>query len=187
MDGGLVHLKFYQDKIMKIKFKLQKNKGLTLIEILVYTAIFIMVVGSIALFASNLQSSRIRAQIILEVNDQGTSIVRSITQAIRNGSAINSPTTGSSDASLSIANIDPAINPIIFSQIGDVLYVTEGVASPVALSNNKVKVSNLVFNNLSRSSTPGIVQFRFTLENTDSATRAEEQYSVDFYGSASIR
>lgn len=146
-----------------------------------------MLVGSIAVFASNMQSSRLHAQMVLEVNDQGTSIARAIIQAIRSADSINAPLSGTSASSLSLSNTNAALNPIAFTQTGEVLYIVEGAGSPVALSNNKVRVSNLTFNNLSRTATPGVVQFRFTLQNTASTTRAEEQYAVDFYGTASIR
>lgn len=163
------------------------HKGFTLVETLVYVAIFVMFVGGITTFAVQLQSSRLRAQIMLEVNGQGNSIVRSIGQTIRNAQAINAPTAGTSASSLSVATGNPVTNPTVFSQSGEVLYVTEGAGSPIALSNNNVRLTHLTFTNLSRVSTPGVVQFRFTLQNTASTTRAEEQYAIDFYGTAAIR
>jgi type II secretory pathway pseudopilin PulG len=170
-----------------INSKLKTNKGFTLVETLVYTAIFVIMVGGIATFATNIQSSRLRMQTLLEVNDQGNSIVRTIGQAIRNADSINSPTIGSNDSSLDLATLDIGTNPTNIYQTGETLYITEGGNDPVALSNNKVQVTNLTFSNLSRPSTPGVIQFRFTLKNTASAIKAEQQYSVDFYGTASIR
>jgi prepilin-type N-terminal cleavage/methylation domain-containing protein len=169
------------------QLKRKVNKGFTLIETLVYVAIFAIMIGAITIFASNIQASRLRMQILLEVNDQGNSIVRTITQTIRNADSITSPTIGNNSSNLSLASLDISKNPTAISESGDILYITEGVGSPIALSNNKVKMTNLTFSNLSRPSTPGVIQFRFTLKNIDSAIKAEQQYSVDFYGTASIK
>ena len=183
--GGRVLLKLFHSNMKNIH--LQKNRGFTLVEILIYTAIFVLLVGGITAFTSSLQSSRLRAQIMFEVNDQGNSIVRTISRSIRNAQSINSPTIGDSASSLSLSNINSSIDPVIFSQSDGVLYITEGAGDPIALSNNKVKVTNLTFTNLSRNSTPGVIRFRFTLQNITEAIRPEEQYSVDFYGTAAIR
>lgn len=165
----------------------QKNIGFTLVETLIYVAIFAMLVGGIATFASNVQSSRLRSVLWFEVNGQGNSIIRTITQSIRNSESINSPAQGNNGSSLSLSMTSPSADPTAFSLTGDTLYITEGGGSPVALSNNKVKVSNLTFSNLSRSTTPGVVQVRFTLSNAAIAGFAEDVYSVDFYGSAALR
>jgi len=167
--------------------KPQRSQGFTLVETLIYTAIFVMLVSALAVFASNLNSSRLRAQIILEVNDQGTSIVRTVGQAIRNAQSINSPTIGNSASSISVATVNPATNPTVFSQIGETIYMTEGAGNPIPLSNSKVRLTNLTFTNLSRSSTPGVIKFSFTMQNTAGTSRAEEQYQINFYGSATIR
>jgi type II secretory pathway pseudopilin PulG len=172
---------------MMNKIMPKREDGFTLIETLVYTAIFVMIVGSIASFASFLQTSRIRTQMFLEVNDQGTSLMRTITQSVRNGTSINAPTIGTSGGVLSISTAAPATNPTTFSATGEALYVVESTTPAVALTNNKVRVTNLLFSNVSRPATPGIVEIRFTLSNTASSTRPEEQYTQDFYGTAAIR
>ena len=166
---------------------LYKNKGFTIIETLIYVAIFSIIVGALSSFVLSINSSRLRAQILFEVNDQGTNIVRIISQTIRNGQSINMPTSGSTAASLSVATANVVTNPTIFSVVDEILYITEGSGSPIALTNNKVKISNVIFTNLSRSGTPGVVEIRFTLSNIASAIKVEQQYAVDFYGTASIR
>lgn len=162
-------------------------RGFTLIETLIYTALFVLIAGAIASFAATLQSSRVRTQVVLEVNGQGASVIRTITQAVRNASAINTPSVGVSGSTLSLTTLDPGTDPTVFSQTGDSLYVSEAGGADVALTNTKVAVSNLSFANRSRSGTPGVVEIRFTLSTAGSPTRPEEQYSVDFYGTAAIR
>lgn len=161
----------------------QRHSGFTLIETLIYIAIFSMLVGAFATFALSINSSRLRTQDILEVNEQGAGLVRIITQSIRNTETIGTPSVGESGEMLIVGESDPTI----FSLNNGTMFVEEGTSPAIALTNNKVKVSNLVFSNLSRPLTPGVVQIRFTLSNIPSSTQGGRQYSVDFYGTAAIR
>jgi type II secretory pathway pseudopilin PulG len=65
--------------------------------------------------------------------------------------------------------------------------VTEGVGSPVALTNSKVKLSGLTFTNLSRTGTPGIVQISFTLSRFNPSSKNEYDYQKTFTGSAEVQ
>lgn len=168
-------------------YKLQPNKGFSMVETIVYLAIFAMFAGTLVTFVFNLNSSRLHSQIMLEVNDQGASLMRLLTRSIESASAINSPGTGGSSGVLSINTSDPLTTPTVFSEDGETLYITEGASDPVALTNNKVRLTDLNFTNVSRSATPGIIQIRFTIGNTAAKTLAEEQYSASFYGSSSLK
>ena len=55
------------------------------------------------------------------------------------------------------------------------------------LTNNRVTVSNLSFQNLSRPGTPGIVSVQFTVNSINPENRQEFNFSKTFYGSMSIR
>lgn len=171
---------------MKIKNINNKINGFTLVEVIIYVAIFSIFVGSLASFSNLINSSRTNNQITLEVNNQGNQAVRVITQSIRNATAINSPTVGTNSSSLSINTTTPSKNPTVFSVSGGILYITEGVSAQVALTNNKVSVQNLSFNNLSKPSTSGSIQIRFTLNNAILNSSSINR-SVDFYGSATIK
>ncbi len=160
-------------------FKKQKNRGFTLTETVIYVAIFSIFVLGIASFSSNMTKARLSSQIILEVNNQGNQIINLITQTIRNSTEVTSPALGMTGSSLSV-------NSVTFSETGGVLFITEGSEDPLALTNNKVIISNLIFSNLSQPSSPETVQIRFTLGNVDSV-RQEDIYSSNFYGSASLR
>lgn len=164
-----------------------KQKGLTLIETLVYVAIFSMFVVTMASFSDQINSARLRNQTILEINYQGSRIVQDINSTIRNAVSINDPVITNSGTSLSIETVNPLNNPTVFTVATGTLYMQEGTNDLVALTNNRVEVSNLIFSNMSRVSTPGTIRIRFTLKNSDMYIKPEEQYTKDFYGSASIR
>ena len=164
-----------------------KKNGFTIIETIVYVAIFSLVVGALVTFILNINSSRLRSQTMLEVKGQGADLMRTLTTAIKNSTAINSPGTGLSSGVISIETSDPAKNPTIFSANGEAIFITEGSADPIALTNNKVRVTGLVFTNATKIDTPGVVQIRFTIQNTAQQTLPEQQYSIDFYGTATLR
>jgi prepilin-type N-terminal cleavage/methylation domain-containing protein len=165
---------------MKIK-NMNSQKGFTLIEILIYVAIFSMIVGALFAFSFSFDGSRLQSQLMLEVNDQGTSLIRTITQSIRGAVLVDTPMVGAIAETLSINTKNPISNPTVFFINNEALYVSEGASAQIALTNNKVKITNLVFSNVSRPATPGVIRIRFTLANK------EGKYSVDFYGTAAIR
>lgn len=163
------------------------NYGFTLIEMLVYTAIFVLMISALAAFMSTLSQSRIRNQAMLEVNDQGVQVLRIITQNLRNATVINSPSIGTSVGTLSVNTISAGTTPTLVTLSGGVLYITQGASPAVALTNNKVAVSNLSFSNVSRPSTFGAVKVSFTVTNSTSSSKAEYNYSNTFYGSGTLR
>lgn len=167
-----------------MKNKLQNEKGFTLIEMIIYIGIFSMLIGTILIFLNTISSSRINNQILLEVNNQGSSVVRIITSNIQNGISINNPNMTMGADTLSIETADTNTNPTIFSTINGVLYIKKGTDEEIALTNNKVQISNLIFTNLSRPDTLGVVQIYFKLNGLDHNNII---YSSDFYGSSSIR
>jgi prepilin-type N-terminal cleavage/methylation domain-containing protein len=160
--------------------------GFTLIETLVYIAIFSIFIGSLVSFLNLMTTSRINNQITLEINNQGNDLIRIITQSIRNADSINSPSISNTSSSLELLTSNPTTSTTVFSESGGILYMTEGTESPIALNNNNVNISNLVFSNLSRSGTSGSIQVRFTLSSMISNSSTISG-SVNFYGSGTIK
>lgn len=164
-----------------------KNRGFTLIELLLYLAITPLILLSISLFLSSFFEARIKNQTVMEVENQGIHVINLITQTIRNAQAINTPLPGSSASSLSLDVVNTALDPTLFDLSGSTLRVTEGVGSPVALTNTRVIASGLTFQNLSRPSTPGVIRVQFTLSRVNPEARYEYNFTKTFYGSANIR
>lgn len=159
------------------------QRGISLVETMIYVAIFSVFIIGLAQFSTMLTRARLHAQGALEVNDQGSQAIKLITQVLRNGSGVSGPAVGNSGSSLSIDTGIPATSPTVFSESGGALYVAEGSGLPMALTNNKVVLSNLIFSNLSRAGTPNIIKISFTLTSAD----ARDPYSVIFNGSGALR
>jgi len=161
--------------------------GFTLIELLLYIAISSLMLLMISFFLMMIIQSRIKNQTMSEVEQQGLQVMQIIKQTIRNAESIISPSQGETSTTLNLDVINVADDPTIFDSSGGVIRITEGVGSPISLTNSKVMVSNLSFRNLSRANTPGIIRIRFTLEYINSTDRNEYSFTKNFYGSASLR
>jgi Tfp pilus assembly protein PilW len=164
-----------------------KQKGFTLLELLLYIATSAAILLVISGFLSVLLKARIKNQTVSDVEMQGQAVMRLMTQTIRNSSAINSPANGVSASSISLNTYVPAQNPTIFDLSGGVLQIKEGVGAVIPLTNSRVTVSGVTFHNLSRVGSPGTVHLQFTLTRVNVSGRNEYTYTKTFTGSASLR
>ncbi len=165
---------------------LDVRQGFTLIELLLYVSVASIILLVTSLFLSTLLQSRIKNQTIAEVEQQGLQAIQIMTQTIRNAATINSPGQGATAATLSIDTYTSGNNPTIFDLSSGALRMKEGAGSAIALTNSRVSVSSLTFQNLSRSSTPGIIRIQFTITHVNPSGRNEYNFSKTFTASASL-
>lgn len=169
-------------------FKPSKSgAGFTLIEVLLYVASVGIVILAASILLTIMVKSRVKNVAIAEVEQQGLYVMGLITQTVRNSSGINSPATGSSGSSLSVAMRQAAKNPTVFDVSSQVFRITEGAASPVNITSSRVSVSGVTFTNLSRSNTPGTIQAQFTITYVNLSGLNEYNYSKTFYGSGTLK
>jgi len=165
----------------------QVQSGFTLVELLLYVSISSILLLVLSLFLSILLESRVKSQIIAEVDQQGAQVVQIITQAVRNATGVNIPVQGSSASTLSVSTYDAGLNPTVFDLSGGEIRMTEGVGSVVKLTNTRVTANGLMLTNLSRTGTPGVIRIQFTLTYVNNSGRNEYNYTRTFYASASLR
>lgn len=163
------------------------SRGFTLLELLLYVSLATIMLLATALFLSLLLESRVKNQTIAEVEQQGAQVMQTVTQTLRNATALTAPARGVSSSSLSLTTLTAANNPTVFSLSGGVIHITKGAASTVPLTNSRIIASGLVFSNLSRLGTPGVVHVQFTLSAVNTTGRNEYNYRRTFYGDASLR
>jgi Tfp pilus assembly protein PilW len=165
----------------------RRQKGFTLVELLLYVAVSSTLLLVTSLFLQTLLESRIKNQTITEVEQQGLQIIQAITQTLRNADSVSAPGQGTSAASLTLATYTPGLNPTVFDLSGGTIRVKEGAAAAIPLTNARVTASSLLFSNLSRTGTPGVVRIQFTLSHVNPSGRNEYAYSRSFVVSASLR
>ncbi|MFH1142356.1 MAG: prepilin-type N-terminal cleavage/methylation domain-containing protein [Candidatus Uhrbacteria bacterium] len=164
-----------------------KTSGFTLIEIIIYTLIFAIVILGIVSFMLFATQSRIKNQVVAEVEQQGTQVMQLITQTIRNGTGINSPTIGSSSNSLSVEVIEAGLDPTVFDLASGVFRITEGAGSATDLTSDQISVTSLNFENNTISGTDDTIKIEYTIEYNNPETDIRYDYSKTFYGSATRR
>ena len=163
------------------------KKGFTLIEMLLYLSILSIVILALSSFLYLSYSARIKATVIAEVEQQGNQTMSLITQNIRNTQTVTSPVSGTSASSLTLTEYTALLSPTVINQTSNKLQISEGSNSAVDLSSNRVIVSGLSFQNLARSSTPGLMRIQFTLNHVNPNNLGEYTYSKAFTATASLR
>ena len=164
------------------------QKGFTLVELILYVSICSILLLTISSFLSFLLGARVRSQAITEVNQQGFQVMSLITQTIRNGRSIQVPSMGTSSSTLSITTGDVALNPTVFSLSSTTIEVKEASKNAMSLTNSRVRVTALTFQNVSSgSSTEKIIRISYTLDYINPTGRSEYSFTKSFTGSATLR
>jgi hypothetical protein len=142
---------------------------------------------SLSTLLSFLLGSRIRSQSINEVNQQGFQVMHIMTQAIRNGRTIQVPVVGASSSTLSVAMGNPLISPTTFFVSSSTLMIREASNPQIPLTNSRVSVTGLTFQNVSStSSIEKIIKMSFTLDYINNSGKSEYSYTKTFSGSATM-
>jgi competence protein ComGC len=171
-------------KFMRIK---KKKSGFTLVEALLYVSIISVMLLVLSAFIFSILQSRTKFQTISEVDQQGIQAVQIVSQTIRNSNSITVPVQGASGSALTLGLADAGKNPTVFNSAGTNIQIKEGTGAIIPLTNSRVIVSGLSFQNVTKTNTPGIIKFQFTLTGVNPSGRNEYDYAKTFYGSASLR
>ena len=167
---------------------LQKNsEGFTLVEVMLYFAVAATMVVLIGVTLATALSARAKGQAISDVDEAGVAAMTAITQAVRNGTTINTPIIATSGSTLSVGTYSNVTNPTILDLTSGALTLKEGTGQPIALTSNTVTVSNLIITNVSRAGTPGSVRIQFTVTRNNPQNKNEFYYTQTFYGTATLR
>ncbi len=168
--------------------KIRSQKGFTLVELVLYVSICSILLLTMSTFLTFLLGARVRSQAITEVNQQGFQVMNQITQTIRNGRNIQIPSIGVSSSTLSLTTGNALLNPTVFSLNGTTFIVKEGSKTAIPLTNSRIRVSTVTFQNVSSSSsTEKIIRISYTIDYVNLGGRNEYSYTKSFNGSATIR
>lgn len=170
-------------------YQLKANKGFTLVEMLIYMAIIGLVVVGFVNFSLSISSSRDKTYVVQEVQANSRLAFNLISQKIKLSTGVNTTTSTflTDPGVLSLVMASSTINPTIINldQDDGILQITEGVADPIAITSNEVKVTNLVFTNLTSDDNRENIKINFTIEYQGDS--AEYNYSQDVQTSVTSR
>jgi len=164
----------YQKIFNKNKNKNKKNKAFTLIEILIYTAIFSVVAAGIMGVTWNI--TRIHDTQIAETEvDENIRYVTNLINSKVRESIIIEEATGTT---LILQMPDSTKSPVKFSLNEGIMYMQVGSEDPVAITTDKVQVSNLSFERIAVAGAKGGVKVNMTIayKATDTKTIFSRDY-----------
>lgn len=170
------------------------NKGLTLIELVIYAAAFIMVTMVVTLFAFNLIRAQTKIRISQEVLDNAERAMEVMIFEIKHAKNIYSPTSNFSNhpgqLTLETARNTPqdeSITYLDFYLDGDErLCLKREGTEPEALVSENIKIINLVFNYLVASSTES-VQIQVSATYSEPTGKIAYQATTTLVATASLR
>ncbi len=159
----------------------QKFKGFTLVELLLYVAIAGTSIILISLFLTTLLSSRVKGETISEVEYQGLQAINIITQKVRNAENVILPAQESGGDALELND-----GEFLFFVEENVLFL-EKEGEVFNLTNERVLIKDILFENVARVNAPDIIRISFLLSYNNPLDRIEYSYEKFFVTSASLR
>lgn len=144
------------------------QKGFTLVEVLIYIAILGLVVASFISFSVSISNSRGKTYVEQEVQANARVALNLISQRILAANGVNTgaSTFGSDPGVLSLSMADSSKNPTIINLTADdgQLQIQEGVDSAITITSDEVRVTNLVFTDLTSTSDKANIGIELTVE-----------------------
>ena len=163
------------------------SKGFTLIELVIYIGIVAVILIVLFNFGWEIIYLNVKSQAWREVQQNSRLAMEKITESILGASTVNSPLPGNSTNLLSLAMQDLNLDPTIFEIKADKLTITQGGTGPYQLTNNRVKVINLQFTNLSYQDAPGTIKVQLTIEHVNPNNLNQYEASLDTEDTISLR
>ncbi|TSC82286.1 MAG: hypothetical protein G01um101420_450 [Parcubacteria group bacterium Gr01-1014_20] len=140
------------------------RQGYTLIEIIIYMALFSFVIGGFLLTTYSIIESSGHLQSRAIIDEEGTFLLRKIDWALNGATQVVIPCTNT----LTITNptLPPLENPLLFTFSSPNITLARGGGSPVRVNSDSIAVTNLLFTCTAPSAgKPAKVQALFTLSS----------------------
>jgi len=177
-------------KITKDKNVYKKTGGFTLVETLVYISLVGGAMISFINFTISISNSRNKVYVEQEVQANARMALNLISQTIKSAASVNvaSSTFSVDPGVLSLSMNEAAGNPIIINLTEDdgLLQIKKGVSPEILITGDEIKITNLVFTDLTASSTKENIKIEITLEYMEDES-VFYKYSTDLQTSVSLR
>jgi len=116
--------------------------GFTLIEVLIYLALFAVIIGGAFSAAYGIVESSGRNQTKAMLQEEGDFLIAKINWALSGARAVSSPAVGGGGSALSVAKWDTSIgDPVVVSLAGGNLNISRGGNAAQRLNNSNLEVS----------------------------------------------
>lgn len=171
-----------------------KQRGFTLIELILYVAIIALVIGALVPFAWNVIGTQAKSNTQQEVSSQARYLSERLKYEIRNAKGINTGTSqfdvnlvSNSSQQLSLVKDSPH-DPTVINVVNGKVMIKQGSSAAVALHSADTRITNLVFSNYSSAGNLSEnIQFTLTIEDSLPSARQEFIETINIQGSAEVR
>ncbi len=152
-----------------IPYTLKPSRGFTLLETVIYTGVFSIVVAAFMLIIINVISANERLTHNNRLTDDKQFVIQKFDWVLQNVSAINSPAANTSGATLSVNKLNFGNNPVVLDAPSGAMRIAYNAGSPILLTSGGISVSNLQFTHTSNANETRI-RITGILANTLGAT-----------------
>ena len=128
-----------------------------------------------------------KADELHEVNEGGSAAMDRMLTTIRNAESVTSPTMGATSYQLTLVTLTTSTNPTVFFLEDEQVKMSEGTSATTTLTANEIRVTDLVFTNVSATGSPGSIQIQLFVSSTAADVGVGEDAEKQFIGSATIR
>lgn len=139
--------------------KIFNNRGLGLVELLVYFAVFVIIITVVVSFTFYLVNFNNKARAMRQGADSANKIMKIITSEIKEADAIYLPTASSNQLSLKTIRYvagNEGESYIDFYLCGSNICFKREFQEPVSLTSENIEVSGLQFSYLLNGTTPSV-------------------------------
>lgn len=180
--------------IMNTLKKKIKQKGFTLVEMLVYVSVLTVISVAIVSFLFWAIKTNAKSRTMAEVSDNARRAMETMVYEIRQATGVYTPTSAF-DANPGQLSLETKINPRDnetktyedFYLADGKLYLKKEGISPEQITSDQVRVSNLIFKNIGSSGNLANIQINLQVEDNDSSGRPEFQAEINLISSATLR
>lgn len=166
------------------------SKGFTLVEILIYITLISGAMISFTTFVISISNSRNKVYVEQEVQANARIAFNLISQTIKSASSVNiaSSTFAVDPGVLSLSMNESEENPTIINLNEDdgFLQIKKGSNAAIPIISDEVKITNLVFTNLTSDNTRENIRIEMTAEYKKNES-VYFQYSTDLQTTVNLR
>lgn len=162
------------------KILLKKQRGFTIIEILLYMSLSVIMVTLIGGVGVNVLLSITKAKVEEDLQYNALFVVEKISTLIHDSEGIITPLATGTSSVLSLDMSDPLKNPTVIEAIGGSVYVTEGGGEPLMLSGRNV-VTIMEFTNVTQNETNLSLRIALQMEIATERVGTNSRSTTEFY------
>lgn len=169
--------------------KYGNKSGFTLIETMMYGLLVSGMILVSILFSLSISEGNQSARAYQEVQQNARLALDRIVQEIRAANNLDAGGSvfGTSPGTLSLTHDDASKSPTVFDVSGEVLRIRQGTGAIIPLTSDLVRVTALIFTNLSVSNRTKNIGISLTIEHLNPENTTVYQASTTMQVSATIR